>query len=151
MIHRRRYWLLSLLLLGAGWLGLRACAVARLPGFAPRIELRRLPSWESRGLELLNETPAGAIRTRARRVRPGHQTVGFFKFGPSTFLDLEDVTLERSGPDDIRWRVIGRRARFRGQALVFRGRATVYRPGASPERREGVVVDLDTGAITVEE
>jgi len=102
-------------------------------------------------MELWHETPAGAIRTRARRVRPGHQTVGFFKFGPSTFLELEDVTLERSGPDDARWRIIGRRARLRGPALVFRGRAMVHRPGASPEGREGVVVDLGTGAISVGE
>ena len=89
----------------------------------------------------------GELLIQARLMQPGHQRVGFFKLGPSTFIALEDVTVECRSEKGCRYRVQGRKARLAARSLTFRGMALVRRGGDPARPGRKVEIDLESGRL----
>ena len=86
---------------------------------------------------------------RAGHMRPGHQRVGFFKFGPSTFVDLEEMELEYRPRTGEPYRVRCPRARLTRRQISCAERAIVQRGEGAPRPGRGVEIDLDNGRLRV--
>ncbi|MCA8973615.1 MAG: hypothetical protein KDC98_02790 [Planctomycetes bacterium] len=135
-----------------GW---RAVALARTRPFElGRPEYRR-PTLAASELEFNHDMDAGTLRVRAGRAAPGHETVGFFKLGPSTFLELRQVTasFEARGGDDpngpVDWRVDGEVARLGADELVFAEGALLENATGASERCNEIRIGLRSGRVRV--
>jgi len=142
---RRPLFLFSGMVLVTALLGVRAWDWARVPPFEPDIVVRERHEFELQGVSFTRNTPAGVLRIRARRLRPGHQTVGFFKLGPSTFIALEDVVVECTEADGGKWVIRESRARMDARKIRFRKGVTIQREGSPTMRHRRVSVDLTSG------
>ena len=133
-----------LLLVPMGW---RAVELAGAEEFTPGLPRWRPPTVSVAEIEFAHETEQGTILVHARLAMPGHRDVGFFKLGPSTFLDLRvvDARCERGGT--LLWTVTGPSATLRNGRLEFAKRPTITRASKPMEHCRRVRIELRTGAL----
>ena len=128
---------------------LRARQLSTLPEFEPGLPTSSPPWLHLEDVVFARETSRGTLLIRACFAHPGHETVGFFKLGPSTFAELEDVRVTCSRRGDVLWSARGPRARLSPERLRFSGQSSVL--GRDGKRRtcKSVTIDLRTGRLSV--
>lgn len=130
-------------------LGWRAVELAQTPAFTlGRVEYRR-PTIEVHGFEFAHKMASGTLRVNAARAIPGHATVGYFKLGPSTFLELQKVTATFSAPSAVGWQVTGGVAHLDAQDLVFSESPLLMNAAGAAQSCREVRISLDSGRVRV--
>lgn len=126
--------------------GSRAAHYLSIPDFEPGFKGHLREHAELHDVTMASALPSGTIEVSAVEMRPGHETVGFFKLGPSSYLALEGVEVEWQGGDGDRWKAIGRRARLGMKTLEFESRVLVVDTDGEVRPEKRLRIDLRDGS-----
>ena len=106
----------------------------------------RPPSFTAHGLKSLIATPAGNLRIEAMKAKPGHGQVGFFRLGPSTFVDLTEVRVQCTNSENrVLFNITAQKGRYADDSLELRHSIVIKTPHQPPRRPDKVTIDLTQG------
>ena len=146
----RSTWILGLLLLPLvaiqGW-GIARFAAA--PDFAVGIVKPLHSRLDVEQLSMTRRVRGGVLEIRARRARPGHETIGLFKWGPSTFLSLREVEVQLRAAGGVVWTAGAGSAELRDEAIELYDSPLLTRERGRAEAFRQLRIDLRTGAWSV--
>lgn len=118
-----------------------------LPPFAIGAPLATRSSFAARGVRIATATPGGELEIEAALAEPGHERLGVFELGPSTFMRLRGVQVRCRRGTEVVWSVQAVRGRLDAATLTL-SRSTLERAGVPPTLARGARVDLDTGELS---
>ena len=101
-----------------------------------------------RGARSLIRTPAGDLHIQATEARPGHERVGFFRLGPSTFVDLTGVSVVCKDQENREvFRATARSGRLVDGKLEMRHGTILETPLRSALTPDKLTIDLTRGSF----
>ncbi|MFQ5503617.1 MAG: hypothetical protein ACE5F1_02340 [Planctomycetota bacterium] len=146
-MRRRILWLGPLVLATAIPLVLRIRYFAAFPGFEPGIVYYRRPQLELEGVQMLRRATRGELTIRAGALRPGHERLGFFELGPSTFFELERIRARCTAEQGAGWELSAATAKLQQRRIVIQNGPVLVVRGGRLSTIESATIHLDSGRL----
>jgi len=127
-------------------LSAKAVSYSLEPDFELRLPYHHRTWFEIDGASYVHRLPDGELRIHAEHVRPGHERIGYFRLGPSTFLELRGVALTCTRDGKRVWRATAARGELRTNSLGLEGEVVITEASKSRTLARATV-SLTTGRL----
>ena len=100
-----------------GLLGVRAAQYSLKPEFDISLPYHHPVWFELDDVSYVHEVSDGRLRIEARHAQPGHERIGYFRLGPSTFVNLSSVRVVRLRGGESEWQVTAKAAQLTDESI----------------------------------